>query len=78
MNGCYMNILKKISQIFYQNDQSKPTSLDSFDHNFESCEVLLKELSPFYFAENNNFDESTMEILIKLKKREKINDLIYR
>ena len=74
MNGCYMNILKKISQIFYQNDQSKPTSLDSFDHNFESCEVLLKELSPFYFEENNNFDESTMEILIKLKKREKRRD----
>ena len=74
MNGCYMNILKKISQIFYQNDQSKPIPLDSFDYNLESCEGLLKELSPFYFEENNNFDESTMEILIKLKKREKRED----
>ena len=74
MNGCYMNILKKISQIFYQNDQSKPISLDSFDYNLESCEGLLKELSPFYFEDNNNFDESTMEILIKLKKIEKRKD----
>ena len=74
MNGCYMNILKKISQIFYQNDQSKPISLDSFDYNLESYEGFLKELSPFYFEENNNFDESTMEILIKLKKIEKRKD----
>lgn len=73
MNGCYMNILKNISQIFYQKDQSKPKSLDSL-YNLESCEVLLKELSPFYFEENNNFDESTMEILIKLKKIEKRRD----
>ena len=68
-----MNILKKISQIFYQNDQSKPKSLDSLN-NLESCEVLLKELSPFYFEESNTFDESTMEILIKLKKIEKRRD----
>ena len=73
MNGCYMNFLKKISQVFYQKDQSKPKSLDSLN-NLESCEVLLKELSPFYFEENNNFDESTMEILIKLKKIEKRRD----
>ena len=73
MNGCYMYILKKISQIFYQKDQSKPKYLDNFN-NLESCEVLLKELSPFYFEENNNFDESTMEILIKLKKIEKSRD----
>ena len=73
MNGCYMNILKKISQIFYQIDQSKSKSLDNLN-NLESCEVLLKELSPFYFEENNNFDESTMEILIKLKKIEKRRD----
>ena len=69
-----MNILKKFFQIFYQKDLSKPKSLDSFDHNLESCEGLLKELSPFYFEENNNFDESTMEILIKLKKIEKRRD----
>ena len=73
MNGYYMNILKKISQIFYQKDQSKPKSLDNLN-NLESCKVLLKELSPFYFEENNNFDESTMEILIKLKKIEKRRD----
>ena len=69
-----MNIIKKFFQIFYQEDLSKPKSLDSFDHNLESCEGLLKELSPFYFEENNNFDESTMEILIKLKKIEKRRD----
>ena len=73
MNGCYMNFLKKISQVFYQKDQSKPKSLDSLN-NLQGCEVLLKELSPFYFEENNNFDESTMEILIKLKKIEKRTD----
>ncbi len=73
MNGCYMNILKKISQIFYQKDQSKPKSLDNLN-NLESCEVLLKELSPFYFEENNNFDEGTIDILIKLKKIEKRRD----
>ena len=66
-----MNILKKFFQIFYPKDLSKQKSLDNFDHNLESCEGLLKELSPFYFEENNNFDESTMEILIKLKKIEK-------
>ena len=74
MNGCYMNILKKFFQIFYPKDLSKQKSLDNFDHNLESCEGLLKELSPFYFEENNNFDESTMEILIKLKKIEKRRD----
>ena len=73
MNGYYMNIVKKISQIFYQKDQSKPKSLDGLN-NLESCEVFLKELSPFYFEDNNNFDESTMEILIKLKKIEKRKD----
>ena len=56
-----MNILKKISQIFYPKYQSKPKSLDNFDHNLESCEGLLKELSPFYFEENNNFDEGTID-----------------
>tara|TARA_B100001741_G_C15990266_1_gene341803 strand:- start:155 stop:364 length:210 start_codon:yes stop_codon:yes gene_type:complete len=69
-----MNILKKFFQIFYPKDLSKQKSLDNFDHNLESCEGLLKELSPFYFEENNNFDESTMEILIKLKKIEKRRD----
>ena len=69
-----MNILKKFFQIFYLKDLSKQKSLDNFDHNLESCEGLLKELSPFYFEENNNFDESTMEILIKLKKIEKRRD----
>ena len=73
MNGCYMNFLKKISQIFYQKDQSKSKSLDSLN-NLESCEVLLKELSPFYFEENNNFDEGTIDILIKLQKIEKRRD----
>ena len=70
-----MKILKKFFQIFYPKDLSKQKSLDNFDHNLESCEGLLKELSPFYFEENNNFDESTMEILIKLKKIEKRRDL---
>ena len=74
MNGCYMNILKNISQIFYQKDQSKPKSLDSVDHKLESCKGLLKELSPFYFEENNNFDEGTIDLLIKLKKIEKRKD----
>ena len=69
-----MNILKKFFQIFYPKDLSKQKSLDNFDHNLESCEGLLKELSPFYFEENNNFDESTMEILIKLKKIKKRRD----
>ena len=73
MNGCFMNILKKISQIFYQKDQSKPKPLDNLN-NLESCEGLLKELSPFYFEENNNFDEGTIDILIKLKKIEKRRD----
>ena len=63
-----MNILKKFFQIFYPKDLSKPKNLDSFDHNLESCEGLLKELSPFYFEENNNYDEGTIDILIKLKK----------
>ena len=69
-----MNILKKFFQIFYLKDLSKQKSLDNFDHNLESCEGLLKELSPFYFEENNNFDESTIDILIKLKKIEKRKD----
>ena len=69
-----MNIQKKIFQIFYQKNLSKTKSLDSFDHNLESCEGLLKELSPFYFEENNNFDEGTIDILIKLKKIEKRRD----
>ena len=69
-----MNILKKFFQIFYPKDLSKQKSLDNFDHNLESCEGLLKELSPFYFEENNNFDESTIDILIKLKKIEKRKD----
>ena len=69
-----MNILKKFLQIFYPKDLSKPKSLDSFDNNLESCEDLLKELSPFYFEENNNFDEGTLDILIKLKKIEKRRD----
>ena len=66
-----MNILKKFFQIFYPKDLSKQKSLDNFDHNLESCEGLLKELSPFYFEENNNFDEGYIDILIKLKKIEK-------
>ncbi|MFL2812593.1 MAG: hypothetical protein ACJZ8H_02165 [Paracoccaceae bacterium] len=69
-----MNILKKLLQIFYQKDLFKPKSLDSFDHNLESYEGFLKELSPFYLEENNNFDEGTMDILIKLKKTEKRNN----
>ena len=69
-----MNILKKFFQIYYPKDLSKQKSLDNFDHNLESCEGLLKELSPFYFEENNNFDEGTLDILIKLKKIEKRRD----
>ena len=69
-----MNILEKFLQIFSPKDLSKPKSLDSFDHNLESCEGLLKELSPFYFEENNNFDEGTIDLLIKLKKIEKRKD----
>ena len=69
-----MNILKKFLQIFYPKDLSKQKSLDNFDHNLESCEGLLKELSPFYFEENNNLDEGTMDILMKLKKIEKRKD----
>lgn len=69
-----MNILKKFFQIFYPKDLSLEKSLNNFDHNLESCEGLLKELSPFYFEENNNLDEGTMDILIKLKKIEKRED----
>ena len=69
-----MNIQKNFYQIFYLKDLSKTKSLDSFDHNLESCEGLLKELSPFYFEENNNYDEGTIDILIKLKKIEKRRD----
>ena len=69
-----MNIQKKFFQIFYLKDLSKTKSLDSFDHNLESCEGLLKELSPFYFEENNNFDEGIIDILIKLKKIERRRD----
>ena len=69
-----MNILKKFLQIFSTKDLAKQNSLDSFDHNLESCKGLLKELSPFYFEENNNFDEGTIDILIKLKKIEKRRD----
>ena len=69
-----MNILKKFFQIFYPKDLSKQKSLDNFDHNLESCEGLLKELSPFYFEENNNFDEGIIDILIKLKKIERRRD----
>ena len=69
-----MNILKKFFQIFYPKDLSKQKSLDNFHHNLESCEGLLKELSTFYFEENNNFDEGTIDILIKLKKIEKRRD----
>ena len=69
-----MNILKKFFQIFYPKDLSQQKSLDNFDHKLESCEGLLKELSPFYFEENNNLDEGTMDILIKLKKIEKRKD----
>ena len=69
-----MNILKKFLQIFPPKDLSKPNSLDSFDHNLESCKGLFKELSPFYFEESNNFDEGTIDLLIKLKKIEKRKD----
>ena len=69
-----MNILKKFLQIFSPKDLSKPKSLDSVDHKLESCKGLLKELSPFYFEENNNFDEGTIDILIKLQKIEKRRD----
>ena len=69
-----MNILEKFLQIFSPKDLSKPKSLYIFDHNLESCKCLLKELSPFYFEQNNNFDEGIIDLLIKLKKIEKRKD----
>ena len=69
-----MNFLKKIYQTLYKSSKSKPKSLDEFDDSSENFEGFLKELSPFYYNENSDFDETTMDILIKLKKPEKRNN----
>ena len=69
-----MNFLKKINQTLYKSNKSKPKSLDKFNDSSENFEGFLKELSPFYYNENSDFDETTMDILIKLKKPEKRNN----
>ena len=61
--------LKKIFPIFFNYElNSKFIEEENLDFDFRSYEIFLKELSPFYFNETNQYDEETMNILIKLKK----------
>ena len=61
--------LKKIFPIFFNYElNSKFIEEKNLDFDFHSYEIFLKELSPFYFNETNQYDEETMNILIKLKK----------
>ena len=61
--------LKKIFRIFLNYKiNSKFIEEENLDFDFHSYEIFLKELSPFYFNETNQYDEETMNILIRLKK----------
>ena len=62
-------MFKKIFPIFLNYKiNSKFIEEENLDFDFHSYEIFLKELSPFYFNETNQYDEETMNILIRLKK----------
>ena len=61
--------LKKIFRIFLNYKiNSKFIEEENLDFDFHSYEIFLKELSPFYFNETNQYDEKSMDIFIRLKK----------
>ncbi len=54
--------------MFFQ--KQNPLSLNKSTHidSFERYELLLTELSPFFSDNQSQYDEETIDVLIKLKK----------
>ena len=69
------NILKKLT--FFISQKQNPLSLNKSTHidSFERHELLLTELSPFFSDNQSQYDEETIDVLIKLKKKRKRNNL---